>query len=76
MNYHDRSEADIYAARILISPVGNPTYDEGIYDIAAYHVQQAIEKELKYLLHDIYGADDNSRSFRTHDLSDVFEKFQ
>ena len=50
MTLHDRALSDIKVAKQLISPVGNPTGDEGIYDIAGYHVQQGIEKELKYIL--------------------------
>ena len=71
MNYRDRGYADICVARTLISPFGNPTNDEGVNDIAAYHVQQAIEKEIKHILHDICGADDTARSFKTHNLSDL-----
>ena len=44
----DRAEADIAIARLLLSPVGNPSNDELITDQAAYHVQQAIEKALKH----------------------------
>ena len=43
-----RSESDVAIARILLSPEGNPTNDEMITDQAAYHVQQGIEKALKY----------------------------
>ena len=43
-----RSESDIAIAKLLLSPEGNPTNDEMITDQAAYHVQQAIEKALKY----------------------------
>ena len=43
-----RSESDIAIAKILLSPEGNPTNDEMITDHAAYHVQQGIEKALKY----------------------------
>ncbi len=71
MNYHDRGAVDIHVARILMSPFGNPGNDEGVYDAAAYHVQQAIEKELKYILHELYEEDDTARSFRTHNLSDL-----
>ena len=43
-----RAESDIKIARLLLSPEGNPTNDEMITDQAAYHVQQGIEKALKY----------------------------
>lgn len=42
------AQADIEIAKILMSPAGNPTNDELIVDQAAYHVQQGIEKALKY----------------------------
>ena len=44
----DRAEADIAIAKLLLTPDGNPTNDEMITDQAAYHVQQAIEKILKF----------------------------
>ena len=47
-NLLGRAEADISIARLLLSPSGNPTNDEMITDQAAYHVQQGIEKALKY----------------------------
>ena len=68
MNYHDRAIADISAAKIIMSPSGNPTNDEALYDIAAYHVQQSIEKELKHILHDILGFSDETHAFRTHNI--------
>lgn len=43
-----RAQADIDIAKLLIGPVGNPDNDEMITDQAAYHVQQGIEKALKY----------------------------
>lgn len=71
MNFHDRGNGDITVARMILSPTGNPTNDESVYDIAAYHVQQGIEKELKYILHDILGEDENSNSFKTHNITDL-----
>ena len=68
MNYHELGEGDILAAKSLISPAVNITNDERFYDIAAYHVQQAIEKELKYILHDLNDADDTTKDFRTHNI--------
>ncbi len=47
-NLLDRAEADIAISRLLLSPEGNPYNDEMITDQAAYHVQQAIEKALKF----------------------------
>lgn len=43
-----RARADIEIAKLLLTDEGNPTHDEMITDQSAYHVQQAIEKALKY----------------------------
>lgn len=43
-----RAQADIDIAKLLLSPQGNPGNDEMITDQAAYHVQQGLEKALKY----------------------------
>lgn len=71
MNYLDRALGDIKSAELLISPAANPTGDEALIDITGYHVQQAIEKELKHILHDIHGYPDDIRNFRTHDIDDL-----
>ena len=76
MNYHEKALCDITAARHFNSAVGNPNNDEGLYDIAAYHAQQAIEKELKYILHDIFGADDTLRKFKTHFIPDLVSQVE
>ena len=47
-NLLKRARTDIEIAKILMSPAGNPTNDEMITDQAAYHIQQGIEKALKY----------------------------
>ena len=69
-----RIEADIQTAKYNISDSNNPTNDEFLYDIAAYHTQQAIEKTLKYYLHNVYGEDDTSKPFRTHNISTLLLK--
>ena len=73
INYHNRAEDDIKVAKLLVTPVGNPTNDEGTLDIAAYHVQQAIEKELKHVLHDVYDISDETREFKTHIIDDLID---
>lgn len=65
----NRVIADIEISKRCCRSENNPTNDEYFYDAAAYHIQQAIEKELKYMLHNIYGMDDKPRSFRTHNIS-------
>ena len=47
-NLLKRARSDIQIAKTLMSPAGNPTNDEMITDQAAYHIQQGIEKALKY----------------------------
>lgn len=64
----DRADRDIYNAKWLISSAGNPSNDELLNDMAAYHVQQSIEKVLKYALHSICGLDETYRGYRTHDI--------
>ena len=64
-----RIMADIKTAENLISTNGNPTNDEYMYDLAAYHTQQAVEKCLKYYLHYIFGMDDTTKKFKTHNIS-------
>ncbi|MBR4747583.1 MAG: HEPN domain-containing protein [Desulfovibrio sp.] len=45
-------------------------------DVAAYYVQQAIEKSLKCFLHNIYGVDDTTRSFRIHNIATLFNELE
>jgi len=71
-----RVKADLDVAKNYASDLGNPKEDEFYYDIAAYHTQQAVEKTLKYVLHDIYGEDDTTRSFKTHNISTLILKVQ
>ncbi len=47
-NLLKRARTDIQIAKTLLSPEGNPANDEMITDQAAYHIQQGIEKALKY----------------------------
>jgi len=69
-----RIEVDLDIAQRYITPEVNPTNDEYYYDAAAYHAQQAIEKTLKYVLHDIYGEDDTTRKFKTHNIATLILK--
>ena len=73
MNYLDRAMDDLDVAKLLLSPVDNPTNDAGKNDIAAYHLQQAIEKALKHVLHDIGGYDEMSKAFRTHNIASLID---
>ncbi|MCD8379588.1 MAG: HEPN domain-containing protein [Lachnospiraceae bacterium] len=64
----DRADRDIYNAKWLISPSGNPSNDELLDDMAAYHVQQGIEKALKHALKTICCLDETYKGYRTHDI--------
>ena len=66
-----KADADMTTAQLLISSAGNPGNDEALYDLAAYHAQQAIEKALKFLLVEKYGEDESARHFRTHKIYDL-----
>ena len=72
-DFHDRAITDIETASLLLSEKVNPTHDEGFYDIAAYHVQQGIEKELKHILGDIADESKESKRFRTHDIDNLID---
>ena len=76
MTLHDRALADIAVANQLLSPLGNPSGDEGIYDIASYHVQQSIEKELKYILVEECGTDENELKQIGHDIDILIDKVE
>ena len=68
--------ADIIMARYSISSLGNPSNDEALYNIGAYHAQQAIEKCLKFYLRDVYGEDENNRRFRIHDIDTLCSRLK
>lgn len=63
-----KADADIRVAELLLSPQGNPTNDENIIDLAAFHVQQAIEKTLKHILQTEAGISEDYKGYKTHDL--------
>ena len=71
-----KADADIAAAELLLSPLGNPSNDEALLDLAAYHIQQGIEKLLKYRLHELHGADDTAGAFRTHKIYDLINMLE
>ena len=57
---------DINASKMLLA--SNPTSDEIMYDLSAYHAQQAVEKYLKAYLRKIYNVPED-RKFKTHDIA-------
>ncbi len=64
-----RADADIQMAQYAISPEWNPSNDECMVDMAAFHVQQAIEKALKYLLQTEAGVDEETKGYKTLDIT-------
>lgn len=67
----NRIIVDIAVAKDCLSPTKNLTNDEYFYDMAAYHTQQAIEKEIKYFLQNIYGMDGSERKFKIHNIAQL-----
>ncbi len=63
-----KAEVDIKLAEYAISSEGNPTNDENMIDMAAFHVQQAIEKTLKHILRTEAGISETDKGYKTHDL--------
>ena len=48
--------------------------DEYIIDIAAYHTQQAIEKSLKYYLHNLYGVNEEDANYKIHNIANLIKQ--
>lgn len=76
LTLHDRALADIIVAKNCSSPSGNPTYDESIFDIAGYHVQQGIEKELKYILVEECQYKEEELKQISHDIDTLIDKVE
>ena len=68
--------SDLQLAKYSLSPEGNPTNDEAMINAAAYHTQQATEKLLKFYLRDVYGEDENKKSFWTHNIATLIERLE
>jgi hypothetical protein len=66
----DNLNPDLLIAHYLLN-VENKELSKYI-DTAGYHVQQAIEKSIKYFLHNVHGIDDTTRTFKTHNLMNLF----
>ena len=64
----DRAKADLQSARLILS---QDTQDDLFIDIAAYHVQQGIEKLVKFSL-STYGV----KYSQTHDMSILYEQLE
>ncbi|MBR5050600.1 MAG: HEPN domain-containing protein [Desulfovibrio sp.] len=65
---------DLLTAHYLLN-IENKEYSKYV-DTAGYHVQQAIEKSIKYFLHNIHGIDNTTRSFKTHNLMNLFIRLE
>ena len=76
MSYLERAKSDLKAAGFMLSPENNPSGDERLFDIGAYHVSQAVEKCLKHILHDRLGEDDTAKSFKTHSINALISKVE
>ncbi len=71
-----KAKDDIHAANLLMKPENNPTNDEGIYDLAAYHAQQAVEKILKNVLINNFDYDEKDHKFRTHNIAALIDMLE
>lgn len=60
-------KSDLDAVQLFLEHPKN----EHLIDLASYHLQQAVEKCLKYMLYNIYGMDENSRKYRTHNITQL-----
>lgn len=69
-------KADIKTAKQNLSPVINRTNDELMYNIAAYHAQQAVEKCLKIMLSQYYGMDESDRKFKIHNIAGLIDMLE
>ena len=70
----DNLNPDLLIAHYLLN-VENKELSKYI-DTAGYHVQQAIEKSIKYFLHNVHGIDDTTRTFKTHNLMNLFRRLE
>ena len=68
-----RIRSDIKDANNILKSDDSDEYD---IDLASYHVQQAIEKCLKYILHNIYGVDNTTRQFKIHNIGTILDKIE
>ena len=66
-----KAETDIAIARSILSKGDISEYE---YDAAAYHIQQAIEKSLKYYLSNVYGEDETRTAFKTHKIGTLLAR--
>jgi len=64
----DRAKADLQSARLILSQI---SHDELFIDIAAYHVQQGIEKLVKFAL-----AINGIKHKQTHDMDILNEQLE
>ena len=65
---YDRAKADLMSARLILS---QNEQDELFTDIAAYHVQQGIEKLVKFVL-----AANGVKHKNTHDMAILHEQLE
>ena len=68
VSLHDRAKSDLQSARLIISQEAS---DELLLDVAPYHVQQGVEKLLKFSL-----ATKGERPKHTHDIAILAEQLE
>lgn len=68
--YYGRAIADLSVAKRLINEDVSPR--SAVLDLAAYHLQQAVEKSLKHII-PICVMEKDVRRFRTHNIPSLIE---
>ena len=67
----DKIKVDLKFAEMILNDKGSNSYE---IDGAAYHVQQAVEKSLKYYLSNVYGDKEDTKAFKTHSLGILYAR--
>ena len=66
-----KAETDLKIARDILNEEDASEYE---IDAAAYHIQQAVEKSLKYHLANVYSEDETLSSFKTHRIGTLIAR--
>ncbi|MBQ7585802.1 MAG: hypothetical protein IJU40_06105 [Desulfovibrionaceae bacterium] len=72
-----RIKVDLELAKDILNKIYFNKYtdfDKYYYiDLAAYHLQQSIEKSLKFLLNNIYDLEENVKGYKTHNITSLID---
>lgn len=72
-----RIKVDLELAKDILNKIYFNKYtdfDKYYYiNLAAYHLQQSIEKSLKFLLNNIYDLEENAKGYKTHNITSLID---